>query len=131
MNYNGFVRKIEIGVSYCTTAWIPQRPWVAAVSGGAWWYGRRVALTYAPGYIANHFIRMTVIFLGSETAGTFLGTTLVAPMFTPSLTPMVATAAGGVLFYIVALICNLAVKLFGKNEVIHVESKPPASDSPI
>jgi len=116
ISYRNIVEKLERAVSFTSTAWIPQSPWVACIAGGAWWYGRRVALTYGPGYIANYFIRTTVNFVGSEAAGTFFGTILVAPMFTPSITPWVATAAGGVLFYTVSLICNLAIKVFSSKE---------------
>ena len=82
------------------TAWIPQKPWIAAVSGVAWWYGHQVALTYGPGLIADHLIEATVAYMGNATLGKILGATIVAPVITPSVTPWVATAAGCALFYV-------------------------------
>jgi len=107
-------QKLEKGVSFVITSWIPKEPWIAAVAGFAAWYGRRVALTYAPGYLANYFIKATVTFIGSETIGKITGATIVAPLITPTLTPWVAAAAGFAMFCVISIICNLVKKLFDK-----------------
>ncbi len=105
--YDSLVQHTEQGVHLLTTCWIPQKPWVAVLAGAACWYGRRVALTYVPGLLANYFIHMTVIFTGSVTIGKVVGATVVAPMLTPSLVPWAATIIGFGLLYLVATICNI------------------------
>jgi hypothetical protein len=110
--YDYLVEKIESGVQAISTAWIPKKPWIAAVAAGASWYGRRVALTYAPGKIADFCINRTIVFMGSETAGKIVGATIVAPLIVPDLTPLVAVAAGAIAFYLIAAIGNLVQHLF-------------------
>lgn len=63
ISYSRMVQRTERGIAFVATAWIPQRPWVGVVSGGAFWYGRRVALTFAPGMLADRFIKLTVTFV--------------------------------------------------------------------
>ena len=116
ISYDKMFERTRSSIALVTTAWIPRRPWIGVVSGGAFWYGRRVALTYAPGILADYFIKLTITFVGSETAGKVVGMTVVAPMFTPSVTPLAAMATGGILFYAVSLICNLAVQCFARFE---------------
>jgi hypothetical protein len=102
------VDNITSAVSLAATAWIPKKPWIAVVGGIAWWYGHQVALTYAPGIIAEYFISTTAAYLGI--GGTLLGTTVVAPMLTPALVPLVAVGIGCVFFYVAVLIANLVQK---------------------
>lgn len=116
ISYATVVQQTEKIISMGVSSGIPQRPWIAAVASAACWYGRRVALTYAPGYLANRFIQMTILFLGSETMGTLIGTTVVAPMLTPSLVPTAAMVAGLALFYLTTVSANLVVKIISVNK---------------
>lgn len=101
------LEKVAEGVSIVSTAWIPRKPWVAALAGFAFWYGRRVALTYAPGVIANFLINTTANYM---IGGSFIGATVVAPMLTPSIVPWVALAFGCALFYLISVISNFVQK---------------------
>lgn len=105
---------MEAAVSAVATAWIPHHPVIGIIAGCAMWYGRQVALTYAPGWIADMFINCTITFIGSTSAGTFLGTTVVAPMMTPGLVPLAAAAVGFGTFYLISLIGNLAYKILSQ-----------------
>ncbi len=102
------VDKITEGITLLATAWIPKKPWVAALATFALWYGRRVALTYAPGFIANYLINATAAYVG--VGGAFIGATIVAPLLTPTIVPWVATIAGVALCYIVSVIANIVQK---------------------
>ncbi len=97
------------GLSFVATAWIPEKPWAIAAVSIAGWYGRQVALTYAPGIIANYFIQTTAAYV---MGGTILGATIVAPMLTPSIVPLWAIATGAAFMYVVGLIVNLIQKIF-------------------
>jgi hypothetical protein len=97
------------GISFIATAWIPKKPWTIAAVGFAGWYGHQVALTYAPGIIADYLIKTTAAYLA--VGGTVLGVTVVAPMLTPTIVPLVAVAASLAFMYIVGLIVNLIQKL--------------------
>lgn len=110
--YNYLRDKINAGTTVLATAWIPQTPAVAVFAGCSLWYGRQVALTYAPGYLANYFINLTVAFMGTATVGKVIGATIVAPVMTPSMTPFIATAVGLAMFYCASVIGNLIKKIF-------------------
>ncbi len=120
--YDQALTGFEKTVAAVSTAWIPRKPWIGFVGVCACWYGRRVALTYAPGYVANYFIQATIVFTGSATIGKATGIALVAPMFTPSVVPWVATITGLALLYSVVLICNLfqqyVIEKIGQNTKI-------------
>jgi hypothetical protein len=116
---NNFSESLGDGVAAVVKFGVP-KGWGVVVSGCAFWYGKRVALTYAPGIVANYFINSTIVFTGSTVTGKALGITVVAPMFTPSVVPWVAFGVGCALFYTVAVICNLIQKYLLKK----AEPKP-------
>lgn len=106
------VNKIERGMTYVSKSFVPQSPYTLAFGSFAWWYGKRLGETYAPGYISDYFINRTITYMGSETLGRTTGMMIVAPMFTPELAPLAAFAAGCVMCCIAILIGNLVHKLF-------------------
>ncbi len=121
---NKFSESLGDGVAAVVKFGVP-KGWGLVVSGCAFWYGKRVALTYAPGIVANYFINSTIVFTGSTVTGKALGITIVAPMFTPSVVPWVAFGIGCALFYIVAVICNLIQKYLLKKAATESKGSAP------
>lgn len=110
--YDNIISGVRNATNAVATAWIPEKPWVATFGVVALWYGRRVALTYAPGYLADYFIKITVAFVGNQMVGKSVGAAFVAPIMVPSITPWAAFAFGSMLFYIACVIGNLVQKYF-------------------
>lgn len=109
--YDQMTTGVERGMTVLATAWIPHNPVTLGLAAAVCWYGRRVALTYAPGYIAQYFINFTVTSMGATT-GKIIGATVIAPLFTPSLVPITAAVFGCALFYSISVICNLIQMLW-------------------
>lgn len=108
---------IERGSSALGRLLVPQSGPVWLIAGAAAWYGRRVALTYAPGYLAQYCIRSTINSMG-ETMGNIIGTTVVAPAMVPSLVPIAATITAIGFWYTAVIIGNLVHQLF---KLIHYQ----------
>ena len=122
--YDKITSAADKGVALLASAFIPRSPFGLMLAGAGMWYGRRVALTYAPGYIAQHFINMTITFVGSATFGKMIGFTVVAPMLTPSVVPFVATLVGCLFFCLIALICNVIQRvLFGSKKKTQIATE--------
>jgi hypothetical protein len=120
---------IEEGSALLGRFSVPQSGPVWLFASAAAWYGRRIALTYAPGFLADYCIYSTIHSMG-ETVGRVVGTTVVAPAMVPSLVPMAAAVTAVGFWYTAVVIGNLVHLIF---KVIRVQwqayqqrSHPPA-----
>ncbi len=110
--FNTITSHVDKGTTLLVKLWTPQKGWITVAAAAAWWYGRQVALTYAPSLVADYFIDKTAAYLGSATLGKVIGATIVAPAMTPSIVPWVAVAAGFGFFILTVIICNIALFIF-------------------
>lgn len=77
------------------------------------WYGKRVVLTYGPGILAKLTVDKTIKTIGNQTIGKILGY-LFAPLWVPTITPLTANLAGGLVGWMTIVLCNIvARKVFG------------------
>ena len=128
--YESIAARLEQGVAYGAALLIPKSPILAVVGAGVWIYGRWVAITYAPGLLADHFINMTIVFMKSATIGKAVGVALIAPIFTPQVLPFVVDLTGFGAAALVVIIGNLAIKhlMKKKSEEPSVLTKPIVID---
>lgn len=110
--YTAAVNKLEASFSFVFKMSIPRHPAVIGFATCAGIYGRRIAQTYAPGYISDFFISRTIVFMKSETLGRVTGITIVAPMLTPDLIPYAEWFACSAMTLTAILIGNLVYYIF-------------------
>lgn len=102
---------IERGSAQLGRFLVPQSGPIWIIAAAAAWYGRRVALTYAPGYLADYCIRSSISSMG-ETMGRVVGATVVAPAMVPSLVPVAAGVTAVAFWYATVLVGNFVHQLF-------------------
>lgn len=116
---------LNVLVNYAT----PCSDKVTLMGAVAFWYGHRVATTFAPGILANIAIAFAVKNLGSTT-GTILGTTVVAPAIVPELLPKTIYFCATGFALIVIIIGNIVSDIFGwvKKTAVSNQKTPTALD---
>lgn len=124
--YGTVAKSVEQGLQYGVSLLIPKSPVLLVVSGVAWYYGRCLAITYAPGILASHFIKVTEAFMNSVSIGRALGTAFTAPMFTPHILPYTVDFVGLLSYGFVTIIGNLAIKYLFKEA--DDSNTPPAEE---
>ena len=108
--YESMASSLQKGASYGVSLLVPESPALFLIGTAAWYYGRCVAITYAPGAVANHFIQITVVFMKSITIGKAVGTAVIAPILTPQVLPFVIEVTGCGAFAVVVIIGNLMLR---------------------
>lgn len=105
--------RVEAGIAYVATIWIPKQPlgFAAACIGG--WYGRQVAVGYAPGLVAHYFKESAVAYMGSASVGAAVNASVIAPVASQIIVPYLVDFIGFIAFALVGIICNLAAQRFG------------------
>jgi hypothetical protein len=104
--------KVGRGIKICTNTAIsysvPHSAQTMVLATCVAWYGRRLALTYGPGFLAQFF--MSKAYLGSKTLGWWVGALIVAPTMVPSMIPYVATGTAAGCFWLTCVTCNVVAR---------------------